>query len=127
MTTEADFDPNWICSFGVVNCPICRAPVKRPGIKATRKTVATVSQAIAQGLAKVKVSALGAVTIAGLTDAERGGLTDLELYRNLMANGGPLAKAAIARAEQMAGRTVKDPANHAKQSNAPSARAMVRT
>jgi hypothetical protein len=58
---------------------------------------------------KVKVivdKRTGAVAFAGMTDAERGGVSDACTYRVIMATGSVLAKQAIARAEQLAGRTV---------------------
>jgi len=48
----------------------------------------------------------GAVAFSGMTDAERGGVSDACTYRVIMATGSALAKQAIARAEQLAGRTV---------------------
>jgi len=48
----------------------------------------------------------GAVAFVGMTDAERGGVSDACTYRMIMATGTVLAKQAIARAEQLAGRTV---------------------
>lgn len=41
-----------------------------------------------------------------LSASERDGVTDACMYRRIMATGSSLAKAEIARAEQMAGRTV---------------------
>lgn len=71
-----------------------------------RKVVETLSQKLASGAVKVVVSPQGAVTFTGLTDSERDGVTDACAYRRVMISGSPLAKAAIARAEQMAGRGV---------------------
>jgi hypothetical protein len=48
----------------------------------------------------------GAVAFVGMTDAERGGVSDACTYRMIMASGTALAKQAIARAEQLAGRGV---------------------
>lgn len=48
----------------------------------------------------------GAVAFTGMTDSERGGVSDACTYRMIMATGTVLAKQAIARAEQLAGRTV---------------------
>jgi hypothetical protein len=48
----------------------------------------------------------GAITFSGWVDDERTGVTDACAYRRLMATGSALAKAEIARAEQIAGRSV---------------------
>jgi hypothetical protein len=48
----------------------------------------------------------GAIAFTGMTDAERGGVSDACTYRVIMATGSVLAKQAIARAEQLAGRGV---------------------
>jgi hypothetical protein len=54
----------------------------------------------------VKVGPQGGIAFDGLSDAERDGVTDACAYRRLMVSGSALAKAAIARAEQLAGRSV---------------------
>lgn len=71
-----------------------------------RKVIDTISQGLASGRLKAKVGPQGAVAFVGLTDAERDGITDSCAFRQLMVHGSALAKAAIARAEQMAGRSV---------------------
>jgi hypothetical protein len=71
-----------------------------------RRMVMTLSSALASGRVKAVVGPQGAVAFAGLTDAERDGVTDACAYRRLMVTGSALAKAAIARAEQLAGRGV---------------------
>jgi hypothetical protein len=48
----------------------------------------------------------GAIAFDGMTDAERGGVSDACTYRLIMATGTALAKQAIARAEAVAGRGV---------------------
>jgi hypothetical protein len=48
----------------------------------------------------------GAIAFDGMTPQERGGVSDACTYRLIMATGSALAKQAIARAEQLAGRTV---------------------
>ena len=65
-----------------------------------------VSAALAAGKVKAKVGPQGAIAFDGITDADRDGATDSCIYRRLMVSGSALARAAIARAEQMAGRTV---------------------
>jgi hypothetical protein len=71
-----------------------------------RRAVAGLSDALASGRVKAKVGPQGAVAFEGWSDAERDGVTDSCAYRRLMVSGSALAKAAIARAEQMAGRSV---------------------
>lgn len=71
-----------------------------------RKVVATLSSALATGRVRAVIGPQGAIAFAGLTDAERDGATDACLYRRTMVEGSALAKAAIARAEQLAGRSV---------------------
>jgi len=48
----------------------------------------------------------GAIAFLGMTDAERGGVSDACTFRMIMTTGSALAKQAIARAEQLAGRGV---------------------
>jgi hypothetical protein len=48
----------------------------------------------------------GAIAFDGVTNEERDGVTDACAYRRLMVTGSALAKNAIQRAEQMAGRAV---------------------
>lgn len=71
-----------------------------------RKAVIALEAALASGRAKVKIGPQGAVTFIAWTDNERDGVTDACAYRRIMATGGALAKAKIAQAELMAGRTV---------------------
>lgn len=71
-----------------------------------RKAVDRLSAKLTAGQAKAVVSPKGAVAFSGLTDDERDGVTDACAYRMLMVHGSALAKAAIVRAEQIAGRGV---------------------
>ena len=48
----------------------------------------------------------GAIAFSGMTDSEKDGCTDACIYRRIMATGTVVAKLAIARAEQLAGRAV---------------------
>jgi hypothetical protein len=48
----------------------------------------------------------GAITFANIPVSVRNGLTDACVYRRIMATGSALAKLQIAKAEQLAGRTV---------------------
>ncbi len=71
-----------------------------------RAMVAKLSAGIASGRVKVRVGPQGGIAFSGLSDSERDGVTDNCAYRRLLATGSATAKAAIARAEQLAGRTV---------------------
>ena len=68
---------------------------------------ARADELLRQNLVKAVVDRkTGAVAFSGLTDEQRDGATDACIYRRVMATGSALAKAAIARAEQVAGRAV---------------------
>lgn len=54
---------------------------------------------------KVRIGPQGAIAFDGF-DADRNGVTDACAYRRIMATGSTLAKMEIARAEQLAGRSV---------------------
>lgn len=71
-----------------------------------RERVTRLEQLIRDQRVRVRVSRLGAVAFEGWTDEERDNVTDACAYRRIMATGSATAKAAIARAEQLAGRTV---------------------
>jgi hypothetical protein len=72
-----------------------------------RGAVARLVTLLASGQAKAIVSrATGAVAFRGWTEGETARVTDACAYRLVLATGSALAKQAIARAEQMAGRTV---------------------
>ncbi len=71
-----------------------------------RAMVAKLSAGIASGRVKVRIGPQGGIAFSGLTEAERDGVTDSCAYRRILATGSATAKAAIARAEQLAGRTV---------------------
>lgn len=71
-----------------------------------RDVVARLASGLAAGRIKPKIGPQGAIAFPGLTDEERDGVTDACAYRRLMSSGSALAKAAIERAEQMAGRSV---------------------
>jgi len=71
-----------------------------------RKVVERLSTGLASGRLKVKVGPQGAIAFLGLTDDDRSGVTDACAYRRIMVEGSALAKQAIARAEQLAGRSV---------------------
>lgn len=71
-----------------------------------RRVVEALSAGLASGKVKVKIGPQGAVAFEGLSDADRDGVTDVCAFRRVMISGSALAKAAIARAEQIAGRGV---------------------
>lgn len=71
-----------------------------------REMVARLSAGLTAGRVKAIVGPQGAITFAGLSETERDGVTDACAYRRLMATGSALAKQAIMRAEQLAGRTI---------------------
>lgn len=72
-----------------------------------RKVVERVSSLVASGNVRVVVDKkTGGVAFTGLVASERDDVTDACIYRRLMATGSALARAQIAKAEQMAGRTV---------------------
>lgn len=71
-----------------------------------KKTVDNIGQGLASGRIKATVGPQGAVAFTGVSDTERNRVTDACAYRQIMVSGSALAKAAIARAEQIAGRTV---------------------
>lgn len=58
------------------------------------------------GAIKPKVDAKGGVVFTGISEADRDGVTDACVYRYVMVSGSQLAIQAIARAEQLAGRSV---------------------
>ena len=67
---------------------------------------ARLATALATGRVKPKIGPTGGIAFIGLTDEERDGVTDACAYRRILATGSALAKQAIARAEQLAGRTI---------------------
>ena len=71
-----------------------------------KRVVKTLDSFLTRGIAKAKVGPQGAITFTGFPEDERNRVTDACAYRQIMASGSGLAKAAIARAEAMAGRTV---------------------
>jgi hypothetical protein len=78
----------------------------RERLDEVRRAVAKLSAAIASGRVKVKVGPQGGIAFIGWAEAERDGVSDACAYRKILVEGSALAKAAIARAEQLAGRTV---------------------
>jgi hypothetical protein len=71
-----------------------------------RAVLDRVNKGLASGKVRVVIGPQGAVTFDGIAAEERDGVTDACIYRRVMATGSALAKAAIARAEQMSGRAI---------------------
>lgn len=71
-----------------------------------KKAVTELDRLIASGQVKVKVGPQGAVTFLAWSDEEKDGVTDVCAYRRLMVSGSSAAKAALAKAELMAGRSI---------------------
>jgi hypothetical protein len=71
-----------------------------------KDVVARFVKGIVAGVVSVKVSAEGGVVFTGISDKDRDGVTDACVYRRIMATGGALAKAKIAQAEMLAGKSV---------------------
>ena len=75
-------------------------------IEEVRRMITRLASALASGRVKAVVGKQGAIAFEGLTAEERDGVTDACAYRRILATGSVTAKLAIARAEQLAGRTV---------------------
>lgn len=72
-----------------------------------KKVVNDVNSLLSVGKIKAVVDRkTGAIAFQGLSDEQRDGVTDACVYRRLMVSGSSLAKAAIQRAEMLAGRSV---------------------
>jgi hypothetical protein len=71
-----------------------------------REAVATLSRLLAAGSIKPIIGPQGAVAFQGWMDQDRRRVTDACAFRLIMATGSPLAKAKIAAAEALSGRTV---------------------
>lgn len=72
-----------------------------------KKVVDDVNSLLSVGKIKAVVDKrTGAIAFQGLPDEQRDGVSDACVYRQLMVSGSSLAKAAIMRAEAMAGRPV---------------------
>ena len=79
-----------------------------------RDAISALSAALATGRAKAVIDRVsGAIAFQGWPEGREGRVTDSCAYRILMATGSALAKAAIAKAEMLAGKTVSRQALHA--------------
>jgi hypothetical protein len=70
------------------------------------RAVDRLQKGLAAGTVKAKIGPQGSITFVGLSEADRAGITDACAYRRIMVGGSALARAAIARAEQLSGRTI---------------------
>jgi hypothetical protein len=71
-----------------------------------KKRVTLVDKLIAARKVTMKVGPQGAVTFTGISESDRDGMTDACIYRMLTRTGSAATKMAIARAEQLAGRSI---------------------
>lgn len=71
-----------------------------------RRAVVTLDKLIVAGQVRITVGPQGAVAFSAWADIDRDGVTDACAYRRLMVSGSALAKAKIAQAEQMSGRSI---------------------
>ena len=71
-----------------------------------KETISFFDELIRKRKMSIKVGPQGAIAFNGITNSERRGITDACIYRRIMATGSALAKAEIAKAEQIAGRAV---------------------
>lgn len=71
-----------------------------------RKAAAVIDRLVRAGQAQVKVGPQGAVTFTGISAADRARMTDGCIFRMLSRSGSAATKMAIARAEQLAGRSI---------------------
>ena len=70
-----------------------------------RRKAVEFSNGVANGRIKVRVGPQGAI-VFDIPAEERDGISDACVFRRLMATGSALARAKIAQAEQIAGRSV---------------------
>lgn len=71
-----------------------------------RRAVGKIQARLIDGRAKVVIGPQGAVAFTGIDDVERDGVTDACAYRRIMVSGSALARAAIAKAEMLSGRSI---------------------
>jgi hypothetical protein len=91
---------------------VCDLTIQRPNQTLSerkdevKRAVEAISRQLAAGSIKVRVGPQGAVAFEGLTEADRKGISDNCVYRQIMVRGSALAKQKISVAEALAGRTV---------------------
>jgi hypothetical protein len=74
--------------------------------EAIRKAVESLAAGLGASRIKAIIGPQGAIAFLGWSEEDRNGVDDNCAYRRIMATGSALAKAAIMRAEQLAGRSV---------------------
>ena len=89
-------------------CDTMRLPEQTMAQRMTevRTAVQQIDAMLAARKIGVRVGPQGAVTFTGLSDADRRRMTDACIYRRIVQSGTAAAKMAIARAEQVSGRTI---------------------
>lgn len=75
-------------------------------IAEVRQAAAKLASGLANNSIRVKIGPTGGIAFEGWSDKDRDGVTDACAYRRIMATGSPLAKAKIAAAEALSGRSV---------------------
>jgi hypothetical protein len=91
---------------------VCDTRVRRKGQTLTerkeevKKAVTQLDLAIASRRVRVRVGPQGAVAFEGWAEQDRAAVSDACAYRRIASTGSALARAAIAQAEQLAGRTI---------------------
>ena len=71
-----------------------------------RTAKARIDKLLAAKKIKIKIGPQGAVAFIGIPDEVRDGVTDVCVYNHIMTKGSHGARQAIAKAEQMSGRSV---------------------
>ena len=71
-----------------------------------KKVVSRLDQMLAAGKVRTKISREGAVAFEGVSAEDRDGVTDACVYRRILATGSALARAALEKAEMLAGRKI---------------------
>jgi hypothetical protein len=71
-----------------------------------RTAVARLDSLIRSRAVRVNIGPQGAIAFAGWQESDRDGITDACAYRRIMSTGSALARAEIAKAEQLSGRSV---------------------
>jgi hypothetical protein len=70
------------------------------------RAIGRLNTLLASGQVKAKVTPAGTVSFEGWTTEDRSRVTDACAYRRILATGSSLAKAQLAKAEALSGRTI---------------------
>lgn len=73
-----------------------------------KRAIEAIATKLSSGAVQAKLSPKGAIAFVGVDDVTRAGVTDACVYRMIMSFGSASARAAIARAEALAGRRVSE-------------------